>query len=120
VKRHLDVAGEYRNQQPDESPSRPGRKPSEYSNAQNDLAQPAQINQEQGKRQERRDHRHVRLRKRQMRTMHGLATILQTSAIQTLALPSAVLAATTSHTLQRIGIALSTEGDLTLTKERAL
>jgi AcrR family transcriptional regulator len=53
-------------------------------------------------------------------TMHGLATILQTSAIQTLALPSAVLAATTSHTLQRIGIALSTEGDLTLTKERAL
>ena len=39
-------------------------------------------------------------------TMHGLASILQTSAIQTLALLSAVLAATTSHTLQRIGIAL--------------
>jgi hypothetical protein len=49
--------------------------------------------------------------------MHGLASILQTSAIRTLALPSAVLAATASHTLQRIGIALSTEGDLTLTKE---
>jgi hypothetical protein len=41
-------------------------------------------------------------------TMHGLASILQTSAIRTLALPSAVLAATASHTLQRIGIALST------------
>ena len=53
-------------------------------------------------------------------TMHGLATILQTSAIQTLALPSAVLAATTSHTLHRIGIALNTENDLKLTKERAL
>ena len=53
-------------------------------------------------------------------TMHGLASILQTSAIRTLALPSAVLAATASHTLQRIGVALSTDGNLTLTKERAL
>jgi AcrR family transcriptional regulator len=52
-------------------------------------------------------------------TMHGLASILQTSAIRTLALPSAVLAATASHTLQRIGVALSTQGDQTLTKERA-
>jgi hypothetical protein len=52
-------------------------------------------------------------------TMHGLSTILQTSAIRTLALPSAVLAATASHTLERIGVALSTQGDLTLTKERA-
>jgi ABC-type phosphate/phosphonate transport system ATPase subunit len=47
-------------------------------------------------------------------TMHGRASILQTSAIRTLALPSAVLAATASNTLQRIGVALSLEGDLSL------
>jgi hypothetical protein len=42
-------------------------------------------------------------------TMHGLASILQTSAITTLALPPTVLAATVFHTLQRIGVALRAE-----------
>ncbi len=40
-------------------------------------------------------------------SLHGLASALQTSAMATLALPPAVLAATLSHTLQRIGAALT-------------
>lgn len=42
-------------------------------------------------------------------TMHGLASLLQTKAMDTLALPEEKLAATVNHTLLRIGTALGVE-----------
>ena len=44
-------------------------------------------------------------------SMHGLASILQTNALRTLALPPEILAASPSHTLRRIGTALEAEPD---------
>ena len=42
-------------------------------------------------------------------TMHGLASILQTSAISTLALPPTILEATAPHVLRQICAALEAE-----------
>lgn len=44
-------------------------------------------------------------------TMHGLASVLQTGALRTLGLPPALLAASASHTLRRVGAALGAEVD---------